>query len=170
MSLQYTGVLTPNFSLSAQYSARQFALTERRRKHTKDKIEGTLVLDLSRSLRYWSPTFCAGSTCDGDEQRNNSNVIVKGSYFLSNNASGSHHVVFGYDRFNDNIMANTHAIRQRLPHSRARTPIIRDGACILSSFPAQRPRRRHGVQSDSQLSEGIEPARCIRCSSTTTGG
>ena len=108
VSFQYTGVVTPNFSLSAQYSARRFALTDVGAS-TKDRIDGTLVLDLQRGLRYWSPTFCAGSTCDGDEQRNNANAVVKGSYFLSNNASGTHHVVFGYDYFNDNIFANTHA-------------------------------------------------------------
>ncbi len=108
VSLQYTGVLTPNFSLSAQYSARRFALTNVGAMGT-DKIQDTLVFDLSRNIRYWSPTFCAGSVCgDGDEQRNNNNIVVKGSYFLSNNASGAHHVVFGYDRFNDNIIANTH--------------------------------------------------------------
>jgi hypothetical protein len=108
-SVQYTGVLTPNFSLSAQYSERRLTFTEVGSSKT-DEIEGTLMLDLSRNLRYWSPTFCSGSACgDGDEQRNNQNVVVKGSYFLSNNASGTHQVVFGYDYFNDNIIANTHA-------------------------------------------------------------
>ena len=109
IATQYTGVLTPNFSLSAQYSARKFALTNVGADKT-DRIFGTLVLDMQRGWRYWSPTFCSGSVCgDGDEQRNNENVIVKGSYFLSNNRSGSHQLVFGYDYFNDNIIANTHA-------------------------------------------------------------
>ncbi len=108
ISTQYTGVLTPNFSLSAQYSARKFSLTNVGA-NTTDRILGTLVLDLSRGWRYWSPTFCSGSACgDGDEQRNNENIVLKGSYFLSGNTSGSHHVVFGYDYFNDNIIANTH--------------------------------------------------------------
>ncbi len=107
ISTQYTGVLTPNFSLSAQYAARKFALTDVGA-NTRDRIEGTLVLDLQRNWRFWSPTFCSGSVCDGDEQRNNENVILKGSYFLSNSAYGSHQIVFGYDYFNDNIIANTH--------------------------------------------------------------
>ena len=76
---------------------------------TRDRIKGTLVLDLQRNWRFWSPTFCSGAVCDGDEQRNNENVILKGSYFLSNSAYGTHHVVFGYDYFNDNIIANTHS-------------------------------------------------------------
>ena len=76
---------------------------------TKDLIDGTMILDVSRNARFWSPTFCSGATCDGDEQRNNSNIIVKGSSFFTTGSSGTHHVVFGYDYFNDNIWANTHA-------------------------------------------------------------
>ena len=108
IATQYTAVLTPNFSLSAQYAARNFALTNVGAT-TRDRIKGTLVLDLQRNWRFWSPTFCSGSVCDGDEQRNNENVILKGSYFLSNSAYGTHQVVFGYDYFNDNIIANTHS-------------------------------------------------------------
>ena len=108
MSLQYTGVVSPSLSFSAQYSSRQLTFTDVGATATDD-INGTLVLDISRNVRFWSPTFCSGSVCgDGDEQRDNHNVVLKGSYFLSNGASGSHHVVFGYDYFNDNITANTH--------------------------------------------------------------
>jgi hypothetical protein len=109
LSVHYTGVVSKNFFVEGQYSARHLALTNVGA-HTKDPINGTLILDLSRGgFRYWSPTFCAGSTCDGDEQRNNNDVVLKGSYFLSGSASGSHHVVFGYDRYDDTIKANTHA-------------------------------------------------------------
>jgi hypothetical protein len=105
VAAQYTGVLTPNFSLSVQYSARKFALTDVGADAT-DPIMGTMVLDSQRGWRFWSPTFCSGSACFGDEERNNENAAVKGSYFLSN-ASGAHHLAFGYDYFNDNIIANT---------------------------------------------------------------
>ena len=108
LSVQYTGVLSPVFSMSVQYSTRKFALTNVGASGT-DRINDTLVIDLSTNTRYWSPTFCAGSACgNGDEQRNNSNFVVKGSYFLAGNTTGVHHVVFGYDRFNDNFIANTH--------------------------------------------------------------
>lgn len=106
-SVHYTGVLRPNLFFEAQYSARHLSFTETGA-NTRDQIDGTMILDISRNFRYWSPTFCSGKTCDGDEERNNSDFVVKGSYFLSNRSSGSHHVVFGYDRFNDNIKANTH--------------------------------------------------------------
>ena len=107
-SVHYSGVLRPNLFLEAQYSARHLTFTDVGA-DTKDLIDGTMILDVSRNARFWSPTFCSGATCDGDEQRNNSNIIVKGSSFFTTRSSGTHHVVFGYDYFNDNIWANTHA-------------------------------------------------------------
>ncbi len=57
------------------------------------------------STRYWSPTFCG--VC-APEERDNQNVFVKGSYFLSKSGAGSHSLVFGYDGFNDRIWKNNH--------------------------------------------------------------
>jgi hypothetical protein len=109
LALHYTGIVRANFFVEAQYSSRRLRFTDVGAT-TKDLIGGTGLVDQSRgSARFWSPTFCAGSTCDGDEERNNDDVVLKGSYFLSSRASGSHHLVFGYDRYNDKIKANTHA-------------------------------------------------------------
>ena len=80
-SVHYSGVLRPNLFLEAQYSARHLTFTDVGA-DTKDLIDGTMILDVSRNARFWSPTFCSGATCDGDEQRNNSNIIVKGSSFF----------------------------------------------------------------------------------------
>ena len=124
-SAHYTGVVRPNFFVEAQYSARHLTFTEVGAK-TRDLIEGTMILDMSRNTRFWSPTFCSGSTCDGDEQRNNSNFIVKGSAFFPTPTSGSHHLVFGYDYFNDNILANTHATGSDY-RVRATGAVVRDG-------------------------------------------
>jgi Carboxypeptidase regulatory-like domain/TonB dependent receptor len=107
-SVHYSGVLRPNLFVEAQYSARHLTFTDVGA-DTTDLIGGTMILDISKNARFWSPTFCSGATCDGDEQRNNSNIIVKGSSFFSTRSSGTHHLVFGYDYFNDNIWANTHA-------------------------------------------------------------
>jgi hypothetical protein len=107
LAVHYSAVLTPNLSIEGQYSARHRKLTDVGA-NTRDLIKGTLVFDNSRNARYWSPTFCSGSTCDGDEERNNDDLVVKGSYFLSNRASGAHNLVFGYDRYNDKILANIH--------------------------------------------------------------
>jgi Carboxypeptidase regulatory-like domain/TonB-dependent Receptor Plug Domain len=133
MSVQYTGVITPNFSLAAQYSARSFALTDTGA-NTRDLIKGTLVLDLQNGYRYWSPTFCSGSVCEGDEQRDNENVFVKGSYFITNNRSGAHHLIFGYDYFNDNITANTHQSGSDY-RIRGTSSVIRDGVVYPIFLP-----------------------------------
>ena len=109
-SLHYGGVLRPNLFVEAQYSQRHLTFTQVGSDKT-DEIYGTMILDTGRTpnARFWSPTFCAGSVCSGDERRDNTDVVLKGSYFLSSKAAGAHHLVFGYDRFNDNIWANTHA-------------------------------------------------------------
>src|SRR5688572_14220004 len=99
-SLHYSGVLRPNLFVEAQYSARHLTFTDVGA-DTKDLIRGTMILDISKNGRFWSPTFCSGATCDGDEQRNNSNVIIKASSFLPTQSHGTHHMVFGYDYFND---------------------------------------------------------------------
>ena len=106
-SLHYTGAWK-NVFLEAQYSARHLTFTDVGAA-TTDRVTGTMILDVSKGARFWSPTFCSGSVCGNNEGRNNNDVVVKGSYFLSGKSSGSHHMVFGYDRFDDNIWANTHA-------------------------------------------------------------
>ena len=132
-SVHYTGVVRPNFFLEAQYSARHLTFTDVGAK-TRDLIDATMILDISRNFRYWSPTFCSGSTCDGDEQRNNSNLVVKGSSFLSTRSSGSHHVVFGYDYFNDNIWANTRATGSDF-RIRSTNSVIVDGVVYPQFIP-----------------------------------
>jgi hypothetical protein len=145
VSAQYTGVMTRNFSWSALYSARKFSLTDVGA-NTTDRINGTLMLDLQNNWRYWSPTFCSGSACgDGDEQRNNENIVVKGSYFLSRPSAGTHQLVFGYDYFNDNIIANTHPsgsdyrIRGTTSYIRDQKvyPVLRPGMTTLDFNPIE---------------------------------
>ena len=123
-SLHYAGVLRPDFFIEAQYSARHLTFTGVGA-DTKDLIDGTMILDISRNARFWSPTFCSGATCDGDEQRNNSNFIFKATSFVPTRSYGTHHVVFGYDYFNDNIWANTHPSGSDY-RIRATSSIIRD--------------------------------------------
>jgi outer membrane receptor protein involved in Fe transport len=103
LSLRYGGIVSPNLSLEVQYSSRHLTLDTGA--PTRDKIDGTLLIDNARRFRYFSPTFCA--VCD-DEQRDNDDFIAKGSYFLPTRAMGAHHLVFGYDRFNDKIFQNAY--------------------------------------------------------------
>jgi hypothetical protein len=100
----YSGILTSNFFVEARYSQRAFTFIGSGAKST-DLIDGTLMIDNARGLRYWSATFCGVCT---PEDRNNTNIFVKGSYFLSTAGTGSHNVVFGYDNFDDIRQANNH--------------------------------------------------------------
>ena len=102
----YTGILSDNLFVEAQYSRKKFAFVGSGSLYT-DLIKGTLLIDLSRgnSYRYWSPTFCG--VCD-PETRDNEEYLVKGSYFLSTPGLGTHDIVAGYDSFNDQRFSNNH--------------------------------------------------------------
>ena len=104
-TVNYAGILTPAFSVEARFSVRNETLKDVGAT-TTDRIAGTLLLDVARgSTRYWAPTFCG--VCE-PEERDNQNVFVKGSYFLSKSGVGTHSVVFGYDGFDDRIWRNNH--------------------------------------------------------------
>jgi hypothetical protein len=104
-TVSYSAVLSPSFLVEARFSARNETL-KNIGATSRDLIEGTLLVDQSRSARrYWAPTFCG--VCD-PEERDNRDIFVKGSYFLSKPGVGSHNLVFGYDGFNDRRFANNH--------------------------------------------------------------
>lgn len=104
-AINYTGILTQNLFVSAQYSERQFSFVNSGATQT-DRIFGTLMLDRSRgNSRYWSPTFCG--VCR-PEERDNENALIKGSYFLSTEKLGTHDLVAGYDTFTDIRAADNH--------------------------------------------------------------
>ena len=106
LALNYNGLLGSRVAFEAQFSRRNFSITDAGATST-DPIDGTLLIDLARggtSFRYWSPTFCA---CNDDE-RDNTDLLLKGSYFLSSDRAGAHTMVFGYDRYNDHRRTNNH--------------------------------------------------------------
>ncbi|MCP4895584.1 MAG: TonB-dependent receptor [bacterium] len=100
-SLNYTGVLSDSFFVEAQWSERNYIIGIGSGGYDRSVIGGTLLRDRSRgSDRYHTPTFCAAPEC-GDEQRDNENMLLKGSWFLTTESAGTHDFVFGYDTFND---------------------------------------------------------------------
>lgn len=102
-TINYTGVLSPTLFVEARYAARNFT-TEGAGPTLDDRIRGTLLVEPS-GRRYWSPTFCI--TCT-PEERDNRDIFVKASYFLSTDRVGAHSMAFGYDNFNDIRFANNH--------------------------------------------------------------
>jgi outer membrane receptor for ferrienterochelin and colicin len=107
LSVNYTGVLSPQFFVEAQYSRRNLTFSGSGSQFT-DLVRGTLLLDRSRgpNARYNAPTFCA--VCSDPEQRDNDNVLVKATYFASTDSLGSHQIVGGVDSFNDRRFVNNH--------------------------------------------------------------
>jgi outer membrane receptor for ferrienterochelin and colicin len=110
LSANYTGILSSKFFVEAQYSRRRLSFVGAGSRFT-DIERGTMILDRSRgSVRWNSPTFCAVCGLSeeeiaagklNEERRNNQNVIVKGTYFLSTPGLGSHNLVVGFDAFED---------------------------------------------------------------------
>jgi outer membrane receptor for ferrienterochelin and colicin len=110
LSANYTGILSSNFFVEAQYSRRTLSFIGSGSRYT-DIQRGTMIQDRSRgSVRWNSPTFCAVCGLSeediaagklNEEHRDNQNVILKGSYFLSTDNSGSHSIVAGVDAFED---------------------------------------------------------------------
>lgn len=104
LALNYSGVVTENFFIEAQYSERQFTFENSGSKFT-DRIFGTLLIDTVSGERWWAPTFCG--VCR-PEERDNENLLAKASWFLSTESLGSHDLAFGYDTFDDIRAADNH--------------------------------------------------------------
>ncbi len=100
----YSGVLTSSFFVEGQYSRRQFTFEGAGGKFT-DVVRGTVLFDSATGAQYNAPLFCG--VCD-DETRDNENFLVKGTYFLSTKALGSHNLVFGYDNFAGKVKSNNY--------------------------------------------------------------
>ncbi len=97
MAFNYTGVITDNFFIEAQYSERDFTF-EGSGGDDRSLEGGTPVIDGTVGAVFNAPIFCG--VC-ADEERNNTNWLAKASWFLSPEKGGSHDLVFGYDEFED---------------------------------------------------------------------
>jgi len=128
-TINYNGILSPSLTLEARYSERHQKFAGDGAAAT-DLINGTLLIDPA-GRRYWTPTFCG--ICD-PETRDNRDVFVKGTYFLSKKGRGSHNVVFGYDNFGDLRFANNH--QSGSDYRIINAPEIVRGADLFPQFTA----------------------------------
>jgi hypothetical protein len=103
LAFQYTGILSENFFVEAQYSQREFSFVGSGGEDTSIEY-GTRIWDFFEGGTYHAPFGC-GSPCS-DEERNNRNILAKGSWFLSTESMGSHDLVFGYDTFDDKLLSD----------------------------------------------------------------
>lgn len=103
-SLHYTGIFSQSFVAEAQFHRKFFAF-EATNPTERDRVSGTVVFDNNLSGQFNSPVFCY--TC-GNNQRNNRDVQLKGSWFVAPPHAGNHNLVFGYDDYHENAIDNAH--------------------------------------------------------------
>lgn len=105
-AFNYTGIVTPNLFLEAQYSEREWTVAKGAGSNATDFVGGTTLIDLQNSAAtYHTPYFCGFCR---DQERNNESLLVKGSYFVSTENAGSHDIVVGYDSFSDLTASENH--------------------------------------------------------------
>ncbi|MEO8276087.1 MAG: TonB-dependent receptor [Thermoanaerobaculia bacterium] len=102
----YSGVLTPNFFVEAQYSERSFKF-EPSGGSDPSFAGGTPIFDLNNGVIYNESLFC-GICADGGDQRENKDYLAKANYFLSTKGAGSHDIVVGLDSFDDIRTSNNY--------------------------------------------------------------
>jgi hypothetical protein len=154
-ALNYSGVLTENFFVEAQYSEREFTFVGSGSTFT-DRIKGTLFVDQPTNARWHSPTFCG--VCR-PEERDNENLLLKASYFLTTESLGSHDLVVGYDTYNDIRAADNHQSGSDFRILLSRSSCRRTTATARSSS---------GTRSSSPVRGRISSP--TPTSSTTAGG
>lgn len=138
LASNYSGVLRANVFVEAQYSRRRYFIIGEGSDRT-DLINGTVIYDSSRGLAKWnapaSCSVCGPGGAREDEERNNQNVVVKGTWFLSTGRAGSHNVVFGGDVFQDGRLSNVYAAGGSSYRLYIGETIIREGQLYPSIVP-----------------------------------
>ncbi len=105
LAVNYNGVLSSNFFVEGQYSRKTFTFQNSGGRFT-DLINGTAVSVQDRNYAMmWSPVFCG--VCD-PETRDNDDILIKGTWFVSTKGAGSHNIVFGFDDFASQRKANNY--------------------------------------------------------------
>ncbi|MCK6685085.1 MAG: TonB-dependent receptor [Thermoanaerobaculia bacterium] len=98
LAINYNGVITSNFFVEAQYSKKTYQFQNAGGTNS-DYIEGTPIRASNRgNAHFWAPYFC-GNCPGSNEDRNNDDILAKGTLFLSTKGLGSHNVAFGYQNF-----------------------------------------------------------------------
>ncbi len=126
-TFNYTGVLKANLFVEGRYSQRNLTFSGSGSKFT-DLQRGTLLVEPA-GQRYNAATFCGVCT---DEERDNQDIFVKGTYFLSTSGSGSHTLNIGYDLFNDKRVANNHQSGSDFRILNA--PALVEGTNVIATF------------------------------------
>ena len=105
LALTYDGVLSDTVYAEAQFTQHDYTLFDVGG-DDPSLTGGTPILDYLLSGSFHAPFFC-GVPCR-DEERDNRNALVKISWFLSTDSSGTHDLVFGIDSFSNRVLYDNH--------------------------------------------------------------
>jgi outer membrane receptor for ferrienterochelin and colicin len=149
-SFNWTGIFGNELFVEAQYSAKNSSIVGSGSRFT-DLIQGTLIVDGVTGGRFNSPTFCG--ICR-PEERDNSDLLVKASYFLSSDRLGSHNLVAGYDLFRDLMVSENHQSGSGY-RVIATSSIVRDGQVypVLNNIGSSTILRYNPIQNASKGSD-----------------
>jgi outer membrane receptor protein involved in Fe transport len=102
----YSGVVTNSLLVEATYSQKNFSFVGAGGSD-RTFTGGTHIIDWAGGSggRLGAPAFCG--VCD-DEERNNTNLILKGNYYLSTGGLGTHNLVFGAEDWTSTMLSNNH--------------------------------------------------------------
>jgi len=105
LAVNYNGVLTDQLFVEAQYSARKYTFKDYGAS-SLDLIGGTAIWDDAAGGVLFNSSIWCGSC--RPETRDNEDILLKGTYFLSTKSLGSHNVVFGYDDFAGKMLSENY--------------------------------------------------------------
>ena len=103
-AVSYTGILSQNAVVEAQFTRKYFAFTNFGATE-RDLIFGTSIFDNNSVAMAWAPPFC--SACPS-EHRNNREVAAKASFFFPSSRIGTHNIVAGASDFHERNNRATH--------------------------------------------------------------
>ena len=106
MSGHYSGMITNNWLVEAQYSAMDWGVALGNGAKFTDFQRGTIVRNRADGNARWnSPTFCG--ICD-EETRSNDGLKLKSHHFVSTKSLGNHDIVAGYETFAEHRHSNNY--------------------------------------------------------------
>lgn len=101
--ISYSGVLSDNFFVEANYGEREFTFANGGGEDSA--FRASPVWDLALGGIFNESIFCG--ICR-EENRDNEQARAKGTYFLSTESGGAHDMAFGYETFTDIRAADNH--------------------------------------------------------------
>jgi outer membrane receptor protein involved in Fe transport len=148
LAFNYNGVITSNFFIEAQYSQKKFTFINSGGTDTS-LIGGTAVsIPALGYAMMWSPVFCG--VCS-PESRDNEDILLKGTYFVSSPKLGSHSIAFGYQNFSQSRLSNNYQSGSNwwmYP-----TDVIQEGADLFPVIDADSYFAYNPIPNESQGSD-----------------